>query len=185
MRVHLHRARVAVRELHPPASPSCSRYRSRSSVRSSRCSSPADDHGDGHHDRHRVVDGARHQERHPAHRPRHRPRARARRAAAAGHPRGGAGAPAANPHDVALRWCSACWPTAIGTGEGSRVPRPHGRSSVIGGVISSTFLSLIVVPVFYLAIETVKKWLGIGGGSAVSAEDAAILDGAAAPNPAE
>jgi predicted RND superfamily exporter protein len=32
--------------------------------------------------------------------------------------------------------------------------------AVIGGVISSTLLSLIVVPVFYLAIENLKAWLG-------------------------
>ncbi len=76
------------------------------------------------------------------------------------------------------------WPTAVGKGEGSEFRAPM-AVVVIGGVISSTFLSLIVVPVFYLGIETVKKWLGIGGGSAVSADDAAILDGAAAPNPAE
>jgi len=30
---------------------------------------------------------------------------------------------------------------------------------VIGGVVSSTLLSLIVVPVFYLAIENLKRWL--------------------------
>ena len=36
--------------------------------------------------------------------------------------------------------------------------------AVIGGVISSTLLSLVVVPAFYLAIEGVKstlaRWLG-------------------------
>ena len=32
--------------------------------------------------------------------------------------------------------------------------------AVIGGVISSTLLSLIVVPVFYLAIENLKTRLG-------------------------
>jgi hypothetical protein len=34
---------------------------------------------------------------------------------------------------------------------------------VIGGVISSTLLSLIVVPVFYLTIENIKGWLGRRG----------------------
>ncbi len=34
--------------------------------------------------------------------------------------------------------------------------------AVIGGVVSSTLLSLIVVPVFYLAIENLKAWLSRG-----------------------
>jgi hypothetical protein len=33
--------------------------------------------------------------------------------------------------------------------------------AVIGGVVSSTLLSLVVVPVFYLAIEGLKKKLRI------------------------
>jgi hypothetical protein len=33
--------------------------------------------------------------------------------------------------------------------------------AVIGGVISSTLLSLIVVPVFYLAIENFKHWIPV------------------------
>jgi hypothetical protein len=32
--------------------------------------------------------------------------------------------------------------------------------AVIGGVISSTLLSLVVVPVFYLTIENIKARLG-------------------------
>ena len=31
--------------------------------------------------------------------------------------------------------------------------------AVIGGVVSSTLLSLVVVPVFYLAIENAKAWI--------------------------
>jgi hypothetical protein len=31
---------------------------------------------------------------------------------------------------------------------------------VIGGVLSSTFLTLLVVPVFYLTVEGLKGWLG-------------------------
>jgi HAE1 family hydrophobic/amphiphilic exporter-1 len=51
------------------------------------------------------------------------------------------------------------WPTATGTSEGSEFRAPM-AVAVIGGVISSTLLSLIVVPVFYLAVENVKAWLG-------------------------
>jgi HAE1 family hydrophobic/amphiphilic exporter-1 len=49
-------------------------------------------------------------------------------------------------------------PTATSHGEGSEFRAPM-AIAVIGGVISSTLLSLIVVPVFYLAIENFKRWL--------------------------
>jgi multidrug efflux pump subunit AcrB len=52
-------------------------------------------------------------------------------------------------------------PTAISRGEGSEFRAPM-AVAVIGGVISSTMLSLIVVPAFYLGIENLKTWLGIG-----------------------
>ena len=50
-------------------------------------------------------------------------------------------------------------PTAISNGEGSEFRAPM-AIAVIGGVISSTLLSLLVVPAFYLAIEGAKAWLG-------------------------
>ena len=46
-------------------------------------------------------------------------------------------------------------PTALGNGEGSEFRAPM-AIAVIGGVISSTLLSLVVVPVFYLAVEGLK-----------------------------
>ncbi len=49
-------------------------------------------------------------------------------------------------------------PTALGNGEGSEFRGPM-AVAVIGGVISSTLLSLVVVPVFYLAIERIKHKL--------------------------
>jgi hydrophobe/amphiphile efflux-1 (HAE1) family protein len=51
-------------------------------------------------------------------------------------------------------------PTAIGTGEGSEFRAPM-AIAVIGGVVSSTLLSLVVVPVFYLGIEALKAKLGL------------------------
>lgn len=55
-------------------------------------------------------------------------------------------------------------PTAISNGEGSEFRSPM-AIAVIGGVISSTALSLVVVPVVYLAIENakghIKRLLGI------------------------
>ena len=49
-------------------------------------------------------------------------------------------------------------PTALGNGDGSEFRAPM-AIAVIGGVISSTLLSLVVVPVFYLAIENLKTKL--------------------------
>ncbi len=54
-------------------------------------------------------------------------------------------------------------PTAISTGNGSEFRAPM-AIAVIGGVISSTLLSLVVVPVCYLSIENAKgrlrQWFG-------------------------
>jgi hydrophobic/amphiphilic exporter-1 (mainly G- bacteria), HAE1 family len=47
-------------------------------------------------------------------------------------------------------------PTALGTGLGSEFRAPM-AIAVIGGVISSTFLTLLVVPVMYLAIEAMRQ----------------------------
>ena len=49
-------------------------------------------------------------------------------------------------------------PTATSNGEGSEFRSPM-AIAVIGGVISSTILSLVVVPVVYLAIENAKAFL--------------------------
>ncbi len=49
-------------------------------------------------------------------------------------------------------------PTATSRAEGSEFRAPM-AIAVIGGVISSTLLSLIVVPVFYLTVENLKAWL--------------------------
>lgn len=49
-------------------------------------------------------------------------------------------------------------PTALGKGEGSEFRSPM-AIAVIGGVISSTLLSLLVVPAFYVAIESLKGWI--------------------------
>jgi multidrug efflux pump subunit AcrB len=56
------------------------------------------------------------------------------------------------------------WPTAVGNSEGSEFRAPM-AIAVIGGVISSTLLSLIVVPVVYLTIENLKGFISrLGGG---------------------
>jgi len=70
-------------------------------------------------------------------------------------------------------------PTAMSRAEGSEFKAPM-AIAVIGGVVSSTLLSLIVVPVFYLALESVKKWLGI-----TAKAGPASLRSASVPSPAE
>jgi hydrophobic/amphiphilic exporter-1 (mainly G- bacteria), HAE1 family len=50
------------------------------------------------------------------------------------------------------------WPTAVGNSDGSEFRAPM-AIAVIAGVVSSTFLSLVVVPVVYLAFEGLKARL--------------------------
>jgi multidrug efflux pump subunit AcrB len=82
------------------------------------------------------------------------------------------------------------WPTAVGNSEGSEFRAPM-AIAVIGGVISSTLLSLIVVPVVYLSIENLKghvaragRWLSGLFGNATPARHAAAMGGAPAASPA-
>jgi multidrug efflux pump subunit AcrB len=63
-------------------------------------------------------------------------------------------------------------PTATSRGDGSEFRAPM-AISVIGGVVSSTLLSLVVVPAFYLAIENAKAKLGIRNEKAVAEPAAA------------
>ena len=63
-------------------------------------------------------------------------------------------------------------PTALSRGDGSEFRAPM-AIAVIGGVISSTMLSLIVVPAFYLAIEDAKAWIARRRGKADPAPRAA------------
>ena len=79
------------------------------------------------------------------------------------------------------------WPTAVGNSEGSEFRAPM-AIAVIGGVISSTLLSLLVVPVVYLTVENLKAWIprawrwlmGLFGGSGPARQAPAIT---AAPRP--
>tara|TARA_R110001592_G_scaffold260403_1_gene524931 strand:+ start:24986 stop:28093 length:3108 start_codon:yes stop_codon:yes gene_type:complete len=49
-------------------------------------------------------------------------------------------------------------PTALGLGEGSEFRSPM-AIAVIGGLISSTLLSLVLVPVVYVMVENVERWI--------------------------
>jgi HAE1 family hydrophobic/amphiphilic exporter-1 len=48
-------------------------------------------------------------------------------------------------------------PSAIGTGEGSEGRQPM-AVAIIGGLISSTLLTLLVVPVVYSLLDPVSEW---------------------------
>jgi len=48
-------------------------------------------------------------------------------------------------------------PMAIGWGEGSESQAPMGRA-VIGGLITSTLLTLVVVPVLYTYLDNLPRW---------------------------
>ena len=61
-------------------------------------------------------------------------------------------------------------PIAIGAGEGADFRAPLGRA-VIGGVITSTILTLLVIPTFYEILTDWRDWLsakltGQGAGGA-------------------
>jgi len=49
-------------------------------------------------------------------------------------------------------------PIAIGGGEGAQFRAPLGRA-VIGGVITSTFLTLLVIPTFYEILDEWREWV--------------------------
>jgi len=48
-------------------------------------------------------------------------------------------------------------PMALGLGDGGEVQAPMGRA-VIGGLITSTLLTLVVVPVLYSYIDNLPAW---------------------------
>jgi HAE1 family hydrophobic/amphiphilic exporter-1 len=48
-------------------------------------------------------------------------------------------------------------PSAIGTGEGSEGRQPMGIA-IIGGLVSSTLLTLLVVPVVYSLLDPLSEW---------------------------
>ena len=47
-------------------------------------------------------------------------------------------------------------PTALGLGEGSESRQPM-AIAVVGGIVSSTALSLVLVPAFYELVEAIEK----------------------------
>ena len=49
-------------------------------------------------------------------------------------------------------------PVALGIGEGAGFRAPLGRA-VIGGVITSTVLTLVVIPTFYEIMDEWREWV--------------------------
>lgn len=74
-------------------------------------------------------------------------------------------------------------PTALGIGEGAGFRTPM-AVAVIGGLISSTVLSLILVPVVYSFVDQFERWISPLAGRLATkptAEDEALLRGDHAP----
>ena len=69
-------------------------------------------------------------------------------------------------------------PLALGLAEGSEQRAPMGQA-VIGGIITSSILTLVVVPVIYTLLDDLAQWGHRRFGAAASAEDA----GGTAPMP--
>jgi HAE1 family hydrophobic/amphiphilic exporter-1 len=51
-------------------------------------------------------------------------------------------------------------PVALGRGEGADFRAPLGRA-VIGGVITSTLLTLLVIPTVYEILDNFREWVGV------------------------
>jgi HAE1 family hydrophobic/amphiphilic exporter-1 len=49
-------------------------------------------------------------------------------------------------------------PSALGSGEGAESQRPM-AIAIIGGLVSSTFLTLVVVPVVYSLLDPLSEWM--------------------------
>lgn len=58
-------------------------------------------------------------------------------------------------------------PTALGSGEGSSFRAPLGIA-VIGGVITSTLLTLVAIPTFYEILDEMRGWFANKFGFTVS-----------------
>ena len=73
-------------------------------------------------------------------------------------------------------------PIALGTGEGADFRKPLGVA-VIGGVITSTILTLIVVPTIYEILDGIRAWAGrrVGFGTPKSGETKAAAGGMPQP----
>ena len=60
---------------------------------------------------------------------------------------------------TALSMVFGVLPAAVGVGPGAETRQPMGVA-VAAGMFTSTFLTLLVVPGFYLALDDLKEWLG-------------------------
>jgi HAE1 family hydrophobic/amphiphilic exporter-1 len=71
-------------------------------------------------------------------------------------------------------------PTALALGQGSEFRQPM-AVAVIGGLISSTILSLVLVPVIYLVVDGFEAWLAPKFGGLITrkqpGDDAPIREG--------
>src|SRR5947207_7301188 len=62
---------------------------------------------------------------------------------------------------TAIATMIALMPLVLGFSEGSIIASELG-TVVVGGLFSSTFLTLIIVPVVYSLLDSIRDWLGRG-----------------------
>ena len=74
-------------------------------------------------------------------------------------------------------------PVALGLGEGADFRAPLGRA-VIGGVITSTLLTLLVIPTFYEILDEWRERMSHAFGTRRTHAEAPAPEGQGAPQPA-
>jgi hydrophobic/amphiphilic exporter-1 (mainly G- bacteria), HAE1 family len=74
-------------------------------------------------------------------------------------------------------------PLALGIGEGGETQAPMGRA-IIGGVITSTLLTLVVVPVLYTYLDGLTEWRKARKAARATVATRASAQAAVAPGPA-
>ena len=84
--------------------------------------------------------------------------------------------PELHPRAAAVRTASGRVVAGLGLGEGSEFRQPM-AIAVIGGLITSTALSLVLVPVVYEFVDDIEHWLKPRFGRLVTRRDASDVPG--------
>ena len=150
----LHRARRAVRELHPPDHDHLDAAAGRRR-RAARADGLRHEPLGGRHRRHRAADRHRQEERDHDDRLRDRRAARRHERARCDPPRVPAAFPADHDDDAAA--LLGALPLALGNGIGSELRKPLGVS-IVGGLLLSQLITLYTTPVIYLYFERLSDW---------------------------
>ena len=73
-----------------------------------------------------------------------------------------------------LAMAAGMLPTALGLGEGAEFRQPM-AVAVIGGLITSTVLSLVLVPVVYEVVDDFENWLKPAFGKLTTPRDCGAI----------